>query len=157
MLLELIIMMVLSWLSLIILNFFRLRYSIFSQKFSPINWVRYCLLLKCFKLNPLYWPLWTNWWQLWHSGTCLRLILARFWSKVFSFTLIVLMCFRWCISTFNWELQLAQDESNGLLDLICHLIAFVGSVVDSLAMNCIGDHFRSGFAKLMIFIPFFDE
>lgn len=115
----------------------------------------YWLSARNLKLSPLYSPLWTNWWQLRQSGTCLRLIFAIFWSNWFSFTLRVFMCLRWCISTFWVELQFEQEELIGLVDLIVHLVTSVGSVKDGLIINFIGDHFKSGFAKLIDLLSLF--
>ena len=83
---------------------------------------------KCFKDNPWYWALCTLSWHLIQSGTCFLFILASILSKLLSFTLIVLICFRWCISILSSLPQLTQICP--ILDtvLIFHNPAYRGSL-----------------------------
>lgn len=87
----------------------------FSESF---RWSVYFLFDKYLRDIPLYSPLCTLVWHFLHSSICFLFILASFLSKGLSFILIVLICFRWCISNSWVDPQLVQFSPRLVIDSI---------------------------------------
>lgn len=98
-------------------------------------------------LIPWCLPAWTLKWQIRHSGTCLRLILAIFWSKELSSVFNVLMCLTWCISTCSGDPQLAQGCPYALVVETFQLRASSGSCPPIPPKKRMGLGVRGGHSK----------
>lgn len=100
--------------------------------------------------NPIATPRCTFRWHGLHRGTCLRFILARFLSNLLNLGLMVLICFRWCISILSFVPQavLAQHCPNGSIVEIFQLTTVNGSPLKSNSpRNLLGVLFRGGHRK----------